>query len=176
VTCLTTQATTLQEPSLLNVHGTAVALGHVACLLRGPSGVGKSDLALRFLATTCVFDGGLSRCLVADDRVIIERNLDHSSSSVLQVSCPTTLFGKLEVRGLGIISTLPTRPTAQLRLIIDLVEPALVPRMPDVEVEAILGVEVPLLRLTPFEASAPIKLTLALALAQALALALARSS
>ena len=46
------------------IHGACVDLSGAGVLLRGPSGSGKSDLALRLI------DGGAS--LVADDRVDLE--------------------------------------------------------------------------------------------------------
>ena len=34
---------------MIRIHGTAVAIGDEGVLLRGPSGIGKSDLALRLI-------------------------------------------------------------------------------------------------------------------------------
>ncbi len=52
------------------VHGTCVALGQRAALLRGPSGSGKSDLALRFLFLARRGPAALEApVLVADDQV-----------------------------------------------------------------------------------------------------------
>ena len=67
------------------------------------------------------------------------------------------------MRGLGIV-TVPNLAEASLVLVVDLVEPENVPRMPTetAETVSIAGVAVPLLRLAPFEASAPLKLKLAL--------------
>ena len=48
------------------IHGTCVALGNHAALIRGRSGSGKSDLALRFLALSP--EPGLEPRLVADDQ------------------------------------------------------------------------------------------------------------
>ena len=52
----------------LLVHATAVAIGGRAVLLRGPSGSGKSDLALRLI------DAGAE--LVSDDQSLLERRGD----------------------------------------------------------------------------------------------------
>jgi len=68
----------------------------------GPSGSGKSDLALRLLSR------GFE--LVADDQVDIADGI---------ASCPTELAGMLEVRGIGIVR-LPWRPQARLALMVDL--------------------------------------------------------
>ena len=58
------------------VHGTCVAFGAHAALLRGGSGSGKSDLALRFLALAA--DGDLAPRLVADDQVVVEVRSGHA--------------------------------------------------------------------------------------------------
>jgi HPr kinase/phosphorylase len=139
------------------VHGTCVALGKRAALLRGPSGAGKSDLALRFLALPG--EENLRPLLVADDQVWIER----AEKGELLASPPNTLAGKLEVRGLGILDV-PFMAEARLVLVCDLVATGEVPRMPPEPWESttIAGIELPLLRVSPFEASAPMKLKMAL--------------
>lgn len=138
-------------------HGTAVALGTAAALIFGPSGSGKSDLALRCLAAAPSTLIPETPVLVADDRVYIERVGDR-----LRVSAPETILGKLEVRGLGIIAV-PFRPSAGLVLAVELAAPGDVDRLPDPPLERdFLGLRLPLLRLCPFEASAPTKLLLAL--------------
>jgi HPr kinase/phosphorylase len=138
------------------VHGTCVAFGPHAALLRGSSGSGKSDLALRFLALPA--DGGMAPRLVADDQVVVE-----AQAGGLVVSAPDTLAGKLEVRGLGIM-TLPHVTQAKLVLIVDFVASDEVPRMPPDPLPRVtlLGVSVPNLQLAPFEDSAPLKLKMAL--------------
>jgi len=145
----------LQQAKQL-VHGTCVAFGAHAALLRGSSGSGKSDLALRFLALPA--DGGMAPRLVADDQVVVE-----AQAGGLVVSAPDTLAGKLEVRGLGIM-TLPHVTQAKLVLIVDFVASDEVPRMlPEPLPRAtLLGVSVPNLQLAPFEDSAPLKLKMAL--------------
>ena len=56
------------------VHGTCVALGRTAALLRGPSGSGKSDLALRFLFLARRGPAAVEApILVADDQVELVR-------------------------------------------------------------------------------------------------------
>jgi len=133
-----------------------VAFGPHAALLRGSSGSGKSDLALRFLALPA--DGGMVPRLVADDQVVVE-----AQAGGLVVSAPDTLAGKLEVRGLGIM-TLPHVTQAKLVLIVDFVASDEVPRMPAEPLPRVtlLGVSVPNLQLAPFEDSAPLKLKMAL--------------
>jgi len=144
------------------VHGTALALGDKAVLIRGPSGSGKSDLALRCIAAAPLAHIPLRIELVADDQVSLVRG-----ERGIEVSAPPTIAGKMEVRGLGILS-LPHRPSAVLTLVVDLVSVSDVPRFPLDEVSAeFLGVEIPVVRLAPFEASSPVKVILALEAAAA---------
>lgn len=134
------------------VHATAVALatdlGPRAVLLRGPSGSGKSDLGLRLI------DAGAR--LIADDQSELVRVGDK-----IVVHPPPTIAGLIEVRGIGIIRLDPV-VEAPLALVADLVTPEAIERLPPLRAERILGIEVPLIALAPFEFSAPAKLRLAL--------------
>ena len=132
---------------MIRVYGTSVALGGDGILLRGPSGSGKSDLALRLI------EAGAR--LVADDQ--IELTL---SCGTLAMSAPAAIAGQIEVRGLGILR-LPALASAPLRLVADLLAPQAVERLPEPQFCAFLGRSVPLLALAPFEASAVAKLRLA---------------
>ena len=150
------------EDAVENVHGTAIALGASAVLIRGASGSGKSDLALRCLALAPTALIASPALLVADDRVLITRSGDR-----LKVEAPATIRGKLEVRGLGILSV-PYAPSAELALIADLVAAGEVERLPEETADTdILGLRRKLVRIEPFAAAAPIKLLLALARANA---------
>ena len=138
------------------IHGTCVAFGPYGTLLRGASGSGKSDLALRFIALPA--EGGYAPMLVADDQIFVE-----ARGNGLFASAPPTIAGKLEVRGIGIIE-LPYVARAELVLAVDLVPAQAVPRMQPEPWEQIMiaGKSMPCLALAPFEASAPLKLKLAL--------------
>jgi serine kinase of HPr protein (carbohydrate metabolism regulator) len=142
------------------VHGTCVAFGRRAVLLRGEPGAGKSDLALRFLALPP--EAKERPALVADDQVWIAVGAE----GALMASPPAALAGKIEVRGLGIVEV-PFLPEAELKLVCDLVGETDVPRMPPETWERteIAGIALPALKLAPFEASAPLKLKMALFLA-----------
>jgi serine kinase of HPr protein (carbohydrate metabolism regulator) len=138
------------------VHATCIALQlgrrwH-GVLLRGPSGAGKSDLALRLV------EGGAR--LVADDQTAIVRQ-----GRRLIATPPGTLAGLLEVRGIGIVKLGRTQLLARatVALLVDLVPPDRIERLPDPARETLYDVDLPALALTPFEASAPVKLRLALA-------------
>ena len=142
------------------VHGTCVALGPDAVLIRGRSGSGKSDLALRFLGLAS--EGDLEPRLVADDQVWVEARGDGS----LVASAPATLAGKLEVRGLGIVE-LPHLSEARLVLVADLVSAEEVPRTPPDPRDhiTIANLPIPVVKIAPFELSSALKLRLALLLA-----------
>jgi len=133
---------------MIRVHGTCIVVDGAGVLLRGPSGAGKSDLGLRLI------DGGA--CLVADDQVEIRRQ-----SGRLTASPPATVAGLLEVRGLGIFR-LDHLAAAQLDLVVDLVAPEVIERLPLAATMAeFLGQEVRCLALDPWEASAAAKVRLA---------------
>jgi HPr kinase/phosphorylase len=145
---------------LERVHATAVAVGGRAALIRGSSGSGKSDLALRCLGlgpSPLLRD---SVKLVSDDQIILKRNSSH-----LVASAPDQLRGKLEVRGLGILEV-DAISEANVVLVVDLVREGPVERFPDPWPYArILGFDIPLIHLLPFESSSPFKLVAALVMA-----------
>jgi len=133
------------------IHATCVAQDSNGILIRGPSGSGKSDLALRLI------DGGCR--LVADDRVDLS-----SRSGGLIAQPPKALAGLLEVRRLGIVR-LPALPDAVVCLVVDLDEEVNAERLPEPVTVELVGISVSLIRIEPFHASAAAKVRLALDLA-----------
>jgi serine kinase of HPr protein (carbohydrate metabolism regulator) len=77
------------------------------------------------------------------------------------VRAPATILGLLEIRGIGIVR-LPPLSDVPLALIADLVAPDRVERLPEPRREPILGLDMPVVAITPFEASAVAKLRAAL--------------
>jgi serine kinase of HPr protein (carbohydrate metabolism regulator) len=138
------------------VHATCVALrcgrSWRAVLLRGPSGAGKSDLALRLIES--------GARLVADDQTALAR---HGKTVI--ATAPARLAGQIEARGVGILrlgrAALMAR--ARVALLVDLASPERIERLPEPVHERLLGIDLPVLALAPFEASAPAKLHLAVA-------------
>src|SRR5207237_2092746 len=129
------------------LHASTVAKGGRAVLITGPSGSGKSDLALRLL------DRGFT--LVSDDQTIVRKDGER-----LVASAPPTIAGKLEVRGLGIVEVEQT-DNVPVALILELTSD--IQRLPDDSRERpILGVQLPFVTLDAMPASAPAKVDLAL--------------
>jgi serine kinase of HPr protein (carbohydrate metabolism regulator) len=114
-------------------------------LIEGPSGVGKSDLALRAL------DQGF--VLVADDRTLV-----FVSNGQLQGRAPDALAGLIEIRGVG-VSPQPYRRFCRIDLLVRCVARAdAVERWPNPQFEVIEGVSTPVMDLWPLEPAAPAKI------------------
>jgi serine kinase of HPr protein (carbohydrate metabolism regulator) len=129
------------------VHASTVAIGGLAVLISGPSGSGKSDLALRLL------DRGFA--LVSDDQTIVRRDGDR-----LIAAAPPNIAGKLEVRGIGIVE-MERLDNVPVALIVELTSD--IQRLPDDSRERpLLGVALPLVSIDATTASAPSKVALAL--------------
>ena len=142
------------------VHATSVALKHrgswQGVLLRGPSGSGKSDLALRLIEA-----GGR---LIADDQTHLACE-GRGKGRRLIATPPPALAGLIEARGVGIVKLARSQLLARapLALLVDLVPSTKVERLPEPAHELLLGIELRLVALAPFEASSLTKLRLALA-------------
>ena len=129
------------------VHGSAVAIGANGVLILGPSGSGKSDLALRLI------DRGAK--LICDDILHVE-----SSNGLPLLSYAPNIAGKIEVRGIG-ICPVDFVSSAALRLIVQLTQD--VNRMPSEHQSInIAGFSVPMFKLDPFQASSVLKVEWAL--------------
>lgn len=129
------------------LHASTVALAGRAVLISGPSGSGKSDLALR------LFDRGFT--LISDDQTIVRK-----VNGRLLASAPPNIRGKLEIRGIGIVE-METATDIPIALFVELTNQ--IQRLPDDSRERlVLGVGVPLISVDAMTASAPSKVALAL--------------
>jgi serine kinase of HPr protein (carbohydrate metabolism regulator) len=129
------------------LHASTVASEGRAVLIAGPSGSGKSDLALRLL------DRGFT--LVSDDRTLVRKDANR-----LIASAPPNIAGKLEIRGIGIVD-MDTIDNVPVALFVELTSE--IQRLPDENRERpVLGVRVPLISIDAMSASAPSKVALAL--------------
>jgi len=131
-------------------HATCIEIDGIGVLIRGASGSGKSDLALRLI------DAGAQ--LVADDRV--DLRLDGGKISA---SPPHEIAGMLEVRGVGILK-MAFKAETSIGVVVELVAAENVERLPEAPLCHYMEVPVRLVSVAPFEASAPAKVRLAAAL------------
>ena len=129
------------------LHATTVAIDGRGVLIEGPSGSGKSDLALRLIDRGAV--------LVSDDYTLCVR-----VGTDLRARVPAmAIAGRIEVRGLGIVA-MPHVDDVPVALLVRL-DPA-PERMPERRLRKIAGIDIRQLVLDPHPASAALKLELAL--------------
>ena len=129
------------------VHASTVALDGRAVLISGPSGSGKSDLALRLL------DRGFA--LVSDDQTVVKKQGD-----ALLASAPPSIAGKMEVRGIGILD-MDHVDDVPVALVVELTGD--IERLPyDSRERLFLGVPIPMVTIDARTASSPAKVAIAL--------------
>lgn len=134
------------------IHATCVAINGAGIMITGKSGSGKSDLALRLIDRGCL--------LVSDDHVLADKVLLDSGDEGIMLHAVEEIAGQLEIRSLGIhdfdyITAVP------LKMMVELTDrPERYPM--DQQMRTILGLAIPVIKLNPFEASAPIKVEIAL--------------
>lgn len=145
------------------IAGTTIARRGRAVIIRGPSGSGKSDLALRALTTPLRLPGeadAVTFDLVSDDQTVIER-----VEGRLMARAPETIAEMIEVRGLGIVRW-PAIAAGELVLAADVVAAGCgeIERLPGGEAARwrLLGVEIGRVDIAAREASAVHKLAIAL--------------
>lgn len=125
------------------VHASTVAVRQggvwTAVAILGPSGSGKSDLALRLI--------GRGWRLVSDDYTRM-----WTSGGTLYAAAPESIAGRIEARGVGIVA-MPTRSLARVALAVTCVQET-VERLPEPRTTALAGAEIRVLALDPRSASA----------------------
>lgn len=128
---------------MTTIHASAVLVGARAVLIRGPTGSGKSRLALALIQAGASGALPFAR-LVGDDRVHVEAA--HGRALVRPAD---TLAGLIEVRGLG-IRRVPFEPLAAVNLVIDLAATD-AERLPAPEsaVTEVAGITLPRLAVAP---------------------------
>jgi serine kinase of HPr protein (carbohydrate metabolism regulator) len=136
------------------VHASAVLIGARAVLIRGPSGSGKSRLALDLIGAARRGVVPFAR-LVGDDRV----HLEVANGRVL-VRPAEALAGLIEIRGLGLQSQ-PYEPSAVVGLVVDLAADD-AKRLPDAgqRLTGIYGIDLPRLAVASGAEALPGLLTL----------------
>tara|TARA_R100000501_G_scaffold10060_1_gene19785 strand:+ start:67531 stop:67956 length:426 start_codon:yes stop_codon:yes gene_type:complete len=126
-------------------HASCVRLGSAGILLTGPSGSGKSDLALQLI------DRGAM--LVADDQVELSVDDDR-----LFGACIAGFSGMIEVRGIGIVRLDAVAEPVHLTHHFELGEA--MERLPAPRSCTFLGIALPTWRLDPRAPSAALKVAL----------------
>lgn len=116
-------------PRLL-IHASTVALSGRAILIFGPSGSGKSSVALQLMALGCG--------LVSDDQTQMTARDD-----TLWASAPAQIKGRIEARGIGLLGA-ETVASAQVVLAVDMARTE-EHRLPPLRTIEIGGVSVPCL-------------------------------
>jgi len=131
------------------LHASCVAVAGRGVLLVGPSGVGKSDLALRLI------DAGAH--LVADDQTIVR-----VEAGALVASPPPEIAGLIEARHVGLLR-LSYCELAPIALYVELVRPdTALERLPAAKFYSLLDHPVRWLKLRALDASTPAVIRLAL--------------
>ena len=128
-------------------HSTSVVIEDLGILIRGKSGSGKSDLALRLI------DSGAT--LVSDDLTICKKIGDY-----LYLYPHLKTKGLLEVREIGIM-TVPYIENIKLTLVVELVEEEF-ERIPRMMSCSILGMKFPKIKIFGKSSSAVAKIKIKL--------------
>ncbi|ANT49334.1 HPr kinase/phosphorylase [Mesorhizobium amorphae] len=118
-----------------NIHGTAILIGERGVLITGPSGAGKTTLAL-ILLDHCRARGLFSR-MIGDDRLLAS---SHAGRLVCRVPAP--IAGLAEVPGF-IPRPLPFEPGGVIDLHVRLVPKAEMARFQEEISEPVAGCPVP---------------------------------
>ncbi len=141
------------------IHATAVGLNGTAVLIRGPSGSGKSSLALQVLETvgSGLSDQSIAAVLVSDDQTELSKR-----EGRIYASPPAALAGLIEVRGQGILNV-DYRSDLAVVLVVDLRAATSIERLPEVQDlrTEILGVGIACIAIDPGHFSAASRLRVA---------------
>jgi serine kinase of HPr protein (carbohydrate metabolism regulator) len=151
----------MADPPPTRLHATCCAApgngdgDRAGVLLTGPSGSGKSDLALRLV------DAGF--LLVADDLVAVAAQGGAVIAWPGARSTGAMEAGLIEVRGLGLIRLAVTAARARVALVVALTPAAAQERLPAPASVTLAGIAVPSVMIDPAAASAVARIRLALA-------------
>jgi len=139
------------------LHATCVNLEGQGVLIMGPSGSGKSDLALRLIEQ--------GARLVSDDYVKLVHQKEGSAAHLLAETAPN-IEGLIEVHNVGLLES-EYDASIPVKLVLELVTSGQLDsleRLPEKAMITLEGVAVPYLKFYAFEASATAKVKAALSI------------
>lgn len=144
---MTPPAADVASPGM--VHATALILGEFGLLLRGPSGAGKTTLALTLIDQATA--RGTFACLIGDDRVSLQ-----SSGGRLVARPHPAIAGKIEKRWEG-VEMAQYEPAGVIHAVVDIVDksPQTLARLPDEADRRVFLGEIAVPRLTLPESIGP---------------------
>lgn len=129
-----------------SAHATLMDIFGLGVLLKGPSGIGKSECALELISR--------GHKLVADDYVILSQEAD---DAIYGTSGKNWVCGIMQVKGVGIVNInnlfgiTAWKKDKRLHLVIELAEPSEVPYAQELglmkQTVSILGVTLPFIRM-----------------------------
>lgn len=139
---------------MTNVHGTALLVGDRGILVIGPSGAGKTTLALALIDHFSA-RSRFSRLIGDDQLLVVARN------ERLVCHAPVTIAGLAEVPGIG-PRPITAEQAAVVDLVLRLVAEGSAARLQDVATETIAGCAIPRVDLPERNAAAALPLVAAL--------------
>lgn len=120
-----------------SIHATLIAHQGIGMLISGPSGTGKTRLALEAMQLGAKF--------IADDQVALTMN-----TGMLMGGPVPGFKGIIEVRGMGLVQLPDTATQQVIHCLIELTPIEQIERLPTTkETRDLLGVAVPLVRMAP---------------------------
>jgi len=132
------------------LHGTGLIYEGKGLLIMGPSGSGKSDLALRMM--------GRGALLIGDDYI----EVSSAEGGRVIMRAPKNIAGKIEVHNVGLLEV-AFQSQAEIDMVFHLVTSVQkLERLPFEKMISIEGCRIPCLDFYAFEASAPDKIRAAL--------------
>lgn len=134
----------------VNLHATVVVAGAAGVMILGPSGAGKTSLALALVEHFSV--RGRFAALVADDGVWLK-----AVAGRLVAEVPAAIAGLAEIRGLGPVRR-PHEPRAVIDRVVRLVPRAEAPRIAaEGASETVHGLALPALTLAEGDTAAAVR-------------------
>ena len=116
------------------VHASSVVVGTMGILIRGPSGSGKTTLMMELINQSNNCDE--FACVICDDQTGLSATNDQLIAHRIE-----QISDQLEVRGFGILSV-KSIDAAIVHVVVDLIDPTLLERMPETNFTNLESIEV----------------------------------